>query len=248
MEQLTQQLDKLINRLDKAKDFREQLTQLRSVFPFSEYEYIISALLATNKMSFEDYLEIRDTYIDRNIFLYVFEISAPTVFGTTWTLSQLRTAAPELEKPTKANFPGFTNEFDLLYKWRIGKSIKDIRIELKASRAVDAEKASLPLYMKALTSDSQRPFDMNFQQLKPKCCDVFIWIAAWRDEVKYWIMSSDEVKNNKYYSTGQHRGNVDEGQLHLNLGNIGNFKQYLTPSNKLVAGVIAAYKRQYKIK
>lgn len=79
---------------------------------------------------------------------------------------------------------------------------------------------------KALSSDSEYGFDMNFQQIKPACCDVFVWIAVWRDVIRYWVLSSDEVKNNRYYSSGQHRGNVGEGQLWLKDTNIDDFNKY----------------------
>ena len=62
---------------------------------------------------------------------------------------------------------------------------------------------------------------MNFQQLKPQCCDVFIWVAVFRDEIVLWVINSNEVLNNKFYSTGQHRGNKgNEGQFHVKHDNI----------------------------
>ena len=67
---------------------------------------------------------------------------------------------------------------------------------------------------------------MNFQQIKPACCDVFVWIAVWRDKIRYFVLSSDEVVRNKYYSIGQHRGNVGEGQLWLKESNIAEFECY----------------------
>ena len=67
---------------------------------------------------------------------------------------------------------------------------------------------------------------MNFQQIKPDCCDVFVWIAVWSDVIRYWVLSSDEVKTNKYYSHGQHRGNIGEGQLWLKNTNIAEFTEY----------------------
>ena len=70
-----------------------------------------------------------------------------------------------------------------------------IKIEVKASRAVDFNSQE-PLYVKALSWQSKKPFDMNFQQIKPKCCDVFVWIGVWRDIIKYWVLSSKEVEKN----------------------------------------------------
>ena len=96
---------------------------------------------------------------------------------------------------------------------------------MKASRAV-RRKSGDSLIIKALSSDSKYGFDMNFQQIKPACCDVFVWIAVWRDVIRYWVLSSDEVKNNRYYSSGQHRGNVGEWELWLKDTNIADFDEY----------------------
>ena len=46
MERLKQELDRLINTLPNEVDFRRKLESLVSVYPFNEYEYVISALLA----------------------------------------------------------------------------------------------------------------------------------------------------------------------------------------------------------
>ena len=62
--------------------------------------------------------------------------------------------------------------------------------------------------------------------MKPDCCDVFIWIAVWKDRIRYWVLSSEEVRTNKYYSSKQHRGNVGEGQLFLTNSNIEEFNKY----------------------
>jgi hypothetical protein len=89
---------------------------------------------------------------------------------------------------------------------------------------------------------------MNFQQIKIRCTDVFIWIGVWRDKIRYWVLTSDEVKNNKYFSKGQHRGNIGEGQLHLNQDNISDFKKYEVKSTEIKNAVIDAYKRLKNIK
>ncbi|MBI5681596.1 MAG: hypothetical protein HZC45_00215 [Deltaproteobacteria bacterium] len=248
MEELTKQLQKLIDRLEHAKNFREEILTLRSIFPFSEYEYIISTLLWKRRLTFDEYLELRISYIDRNLYLYIFEISAPRGFGDTWAFGHLRELVPDFQRPSKKIDPDYSGEYDFYLEWADGKKkTHGIKIEVKASRAVDFERADQPLYIKALTHDSKRPFDMNFQQIKPKCCDVFIWIAVWRDKIRYWVLSSKEVESSKYYSKGQHRGNVDEGQLHLNHDNIKEFNKYLIESTHIKKAVIEAYKRQHKI-
>lgn len=242
MQILKTQLKKLINSLSKddRKKLKSRLDDLISVYPFNEYEYIISSLLGLQKISLDEYLEIRDEYIARNMYLYIFEISAPRGFGEQWAQGHLKELIPELVKPTKKLESNYSGEYDFLYKLRDGKVIK---IEVKASRAVDFDSREA-LYVKALSWSGKEPFDMNFQQVKPKCCDVFVWVGVWRDVIKYWVLASKEVSKNKYYSKGQHRGNKGEGQLHLKHDNIKDFAKYETQPKELLKKIIEAYARQ----
>ena len=236
MEKLRQILDEMIATLDNTDEFRERLENLVSVYPFNEYEYIISTLLGLNKLTLDAYIELRDDYIARNLYLYIFEISAPVGFGVTWAQGHLKALVPDLVKPKKKLDPQYSGQYDFFLDGRI-------KIEVKASRAVDFD-SDAPLYVKALSSDSDKQFDMNFQQIKPACCDVFVWVAVWRDRIKYWVLSSREVETNRYFSTGQHRGNVGEGQLHLNRDNIQEFSQYECRSDGLLDAIRNAYVRQ----
>ncbi|TXT38528.1 MAG: hypothetical protein FD138_346 [Planctomycetota bacterium] len=206
MEHLQSQLDELIERLPDAAGLRSRLENLASVYPFNEYEYIIAHLLAADILDLDAYVALRDEYFARNMFLYIFEISAPRTFGESWAQGHLKELVPDLQKPSKKLDAEYSGQYDF--------SLNGIRIEVKASRAVDAG-MDAPLYVKALASDSPKGFWMNFQQIKPACCDVFVWIAVWRDAIRYWVQSSYEVEHNSHYSQGQHRGNVGEGQLHV---------------------------------
>jgi len=249
MEKLKEELDRLIEKLENADDFRATLEDLVSVYPFNEYEYIISHLLASDILTLDEYYDLRNSYINRNLYLYIFEISAPRGFGDKWAFGHLKELVPDFIRPNKRIDSSYSGEYDFLLGWIDNKNKHHaIRIEIKASRAVDFEKPDEPLYIKALSFDSDRPFDMNFQQIKTKCADVFVWIAVWRDKIRYWVLSSDEVQNNKYFSKGQHRGNIGEGQLHLNHKNISEFKDYGVTSVEIKNAAIEAYKRQKKIK
>lgn len=108
MERLQEELDSLLAQLPEEPEIRDRLNTLVSVYPFNEYEYIIATLLAKDVLSLDDYHELRDSYIHRNLFLYI----------------------------------------------------------------------------------------------------------------RYWVLSSREVETNPYYSHGQHRGNVGEGQLRVRHDNI----------------------------
>ncbi len=249
MEKLKKELDRLVEKLENANDFRATLEDLVSVYPFSEYEYIISHLLAANKLTLGEYYDLRNSYVDRNLYLSIFEISAPTGFGDKWAFGHLKQLVPDFQRPTKKLDAKYTREYDFWLDWTDERNKSHgIRVEVKASRAVDFEKPDEPLYIKALSSDSSRPFDMNFQQMKTRCADVFLWTAVWRDKIRYRVLASDEVKNNKYFSKGQHRGNIGEGQLHLNQDNIYDFDRYQVKSTDIKQAVINAYKRLKRMK
>ena len=222
MEHLMNILQKKIEIMNQRSDNNinlenEFLDNLYSVYPFNKFEYIISHLIATNIISLQQYLDIRNSYLERNKYLYVFEMTAPRTFGETWAQRHLNEVVPELKRPSANYDSNYNGQYDFWYN--------GIKIEVKASRAVK-RKSGDSLILKALSSDSKFGFDMNFQQIKPSCCDVFVWIAVWRDIIRYWVLSSEEVESNKYYSKGQHRGNKGEGQLWIKDTNIDEFAMY----------------------
>lgn len=220
METLISQLKERIQRLPEkmASELSDEiLDKLCSVYPFNKFEYVISHLIAEKVITLDEYLKIRNTYLNRNKYLYLFEITAPRTFGETWAQRHLNVLVPELEHPTREADPSYSGQYDFWYD--------GIKIEVKASRAVE-RKSGEPLIMKALASDSKKGYDMNFQQIKPTCCDVFVWIGVWRDVIRYWVLSRDEVANDPYFSKGQHRGNKGEGQLWVKETNIEHFRQY----------------------
>lgn len=235
MERLQEELNSLLAQLPEEPEIRDRLSTLVSVYPFNEYEYIIATLLAKDLLTLDGYHELRDNYIHRNLFLYIFEISAPRSFGEAWAQGHLKELVPDLVKPSRKVDPDYSGQYDFY--------LDGARIEVKASRAVDAN-MDAPLYVKALASDSRKEFWMNFQQVKPSCCDVFVWIAVWRDVIRYWVLSSREVETNQYYSHGQHRGNVGEGQLHVRHDNIRDFAGYEVKARELEEAIRAAANRQ----
>lgn len=236
MELLKETLLNLVKTLEKQQHdlVMQRLEDLVSVYPFNEYEFLISSLMGYQKITLDDYHDLREAYIARNLYLYVFEIGAPRGFGEGWAQGHLKAIAPQLIKPTKKLDAHYSGQYDFL--------LNQIKIEVKASRAVDFE-SSEPLYVKALASDTNKSFDMNFQQLKPDCCDVFIWVGVWRDVIRYWVLSAHEVRNHDLYSN-QHRFGV-EGQIHINDDNIQRFNQFEVQGNQLTQAVIAANNRTF---
>ena len=234
MEKLMEELKNQIKIMNRKNVHRhnlgdEVLDHLYSVYPFNKFEYIISHLIGTDTITLQQYLDIRNRYLERNKYLYVFEITAPRTFGETWAQRHLNEIVPELKRPSTSYDKDYAGQYDFWYD--------GIRIEVKASRAV-RRKSGESLIIKALSSDSKYGFDMNFQQIKPGCCDVFVWIAVWRDVIRYWVLSSDEVKSNRYYSSGQHRGNVGEGQLWMKETNMDEFDKYEVSVRDILSKIV----------
>lgn len=218
--------------LDKIMDLIEQD---RSIFPFNEYEHLICNLIEKKGLTFAQYMDIRSEYIAANPNLWIFEIAAPRGFGEKFAQTYILGKCSALKMASKTLDPSFSGEYDL---WLDG-----IRIEVKASRAVD-DSIDAPLYIRALSRNTNKGFLMNFQQLKPQCCDVFIWVAVFRDEIVLWVMSSKEVQNNPLYSKGQHRGNSgNEGQLHMKHDNIHDFDKFKLQDDDLYKAIVDAFLR-----
>jgi hypothetical protein len=238
--ELTELKNKIIDSFSgSAEDLRlilQFVEEDKSIYPFNEYEHLICNLINKGGLTFDQYLEIRTEYVNENPNLWIFEISAPRGFGEGFAQTYVQGKSVNFKKPSKKLDPNYSGEYDL---WLDG-----ITIEVKASRAVDAESED-PLYMKALSRKSQKKLLMNFQQLKPQCCDVFIWVAVFRDEIVLWIMNSSEVAKHSHFSKGQHRGNSgNEGQLHIKRDNIHLFDKFELKDNDIDAAIRNAAQRK----
>jgi len=220
--ELSELKDKICDSFKGSPQELEEILVLsendNAIFPFNEYEYIICGLIEKGGLTYHDYIDIRTQYISENPNLWIFEISAPRGFGEKFAQTYVQGKCDMLKKPSKKIDPSFSGEYDL---WLDG-----IKIEVKASRAVD-KNSDEPLYIKALSRNTQKPFLMNFQQLKPQYCDVFIWVAVFRDQIVLWIIGSQDVLDHQLYSPSQHRGNKgNEGQIHIKQENIHMFSEF----------------------
>lgn len=201
----------------------------KSIYPFNEYEHLICTLLNKGILTYQEYLDIRDEYISLNPNLWIFEISAPRQFGESFAQTYIMSKSMQLQKASKKLDKDYSGQYDL---W-----LDNIRIEVKASRVVDST-SDEPLYMKALSSDTKQPFLMNFQQLKPQYCDVFVWLAVFRDKIRIWIINSNIIANHSLFSKGQHRGNIgNEGQLHITNTNIHLFDEFELINDDIVGAI-----------
>jgi len=217
--------DSFSGSMQDLQDVLAMVEEDNAIYPFNEFEHLICGLIEKGGLSYQQYIDIRTEYISENPNLWIFEISAPRGFGEKFAQTYVQGKCHNLQKPSKKIDPSFSGEYDL---WLDG-----IRIEVKASRAVDSN-SDEPLYIKALSRDTEKPFLMNFQQLKPQCCDVFIWVAVFRDQIVLWVMGSQDVLDHELYSKGQHRGNKgNEGQLHIKHDNVHLFRPFELATNDL---------------
>jgi len=227
-----QELRAYLNRfIESLRNEDKELLQARlhglvSVFPFNEYEYIITFLVDRGVLSFDEYEGLRNDYISANRYLYLFSLS-PRVFGQIWGEKLLMDIDERFQKPDKSLDPNYDGEYDL---W-----LDSIRIEVKTARAINTRKRG-PLVSKALHWGHKDPFWMNYQQLKLDICDVFVFIGVWVDKIIYWVLSNNEVKSNRYLSH-QHRGGV-EYQIGITHNNISDFNEYLVEAHNVARTVI----------
>ncbi len=228
-QELREYLDRLIASLERNdRDLLgARLEGLVSVFPFNEYEYILMFLRDRSIISFQDYEDLRGKYVSANKYLNLYGL-APRIFGQIWGEQHLCDLDNRFQKAGKSVDPDHEGQYDL---W-----IEGVKVEVKAARAIDTKKRG-DLASKALHADSDRPFWMNFQQIKLDICDVFVFIGVWVDTIRHRVLAHDDVKNCPYLSH-QHRRGV-EYQIGVTDKNVNEFEQHRVAASEVAERVIA---------
>jgi len=188
-------------------------------------------LLDKKIITFKEYERLRKDYVSANRYAELYGL-APRIFGEMWH-EHIMELDNRFKRPDKNLDPHYEGQYDL---W-----IDELKIEVKACRAINTRKRG-NLVEKALRYESDEPFWMNFQQIKVDMADVFIFIGVWLDRIIYWVLSSREVKENKYYSP-QHRGGI-EYQIGITEKNISEFGIYIADPKKLGDIVIKKGKKR----
>jgi len=209
-----------------------RLKSLMSVFPFNEYEYTIMFLLDRKVIEFKEYEKLRNDYVSSNRYVDLYGL-APRIFGEIWGHEHIKDLDKKFIKPDKSIDPDYEGQCDL---W-----INNVRVEVKAARAINTKKRG-SLVSKALQYNSSEPFWMNFQQIKLDICGVFLFVGVRADQIVYWVFSNGEVKNNKYLSH-QHRGGI-EYQIGITDKNIMDFDEYRVNPSEIGKRVIEKGRRK----
>lgn len=220
MKLLRREIDSLLDKAKVSKSVIELLESENDIFPFSVEGRKIAYLMDIGFLSYSEYLKIYNEYSKRNQYLELFDM-APRTFGETWGEQHVMKLFPDFTKATKENmlplYPSFDGEFDLCLDG-------NIRVEVKACRANSEKDKKLSLagraYMRSEAKENK--FKYHYQQLKPSCCDVFIWIGVCKDELIYWVLTSEELRKTGKLGS-QHRNentgvagiDVFEGQVFM---------------------------------
>ena len=222
MKELQNRIDQLIKTSNGDPTIIDAIKNEQSVPPFSTESRLLSYLLSIGRINYTDYSELGREYCLRiqhnNQYISLFDM-APRTFGQTWGEQHIKRLFPQFLKATKENlstlYPSFDGEFDL---W-----IDGIRVEVKACRANStATKGSLSSRAYSHEEAKRTSFKYHYQQLKPSCCDVFIWIGVCKDELIYWVLTSDELQKtgklgsqHRNENTGVAGAEVFEGQVFM---------------------------------
>lgn len=226
-------------------------------YPFSLQAKIVMYLIAHGTITYEDYIEMYNSFKDRNPYIDTFE-KATRNFGETWLENKILALFPfqnsrGLVKATKTSVGGgkrikaafpdyldplgkhFSSQFDFI----CFNEDKKYKVEVKSSRA-SADKDESDIFISSnLTSRAysyneavKNNYQFHFQQIKPGFCDIFIFVGVCTDQILYWVLTPDEIRNDGGLTT-QHptTGTKDindlafEGQVSKS---IADYQKYLT--------------------
>lgn len=226
MKELRTEINILMKKTKGNAEAIQLILAEKSLYPFSQESTLLAYFLSIGELTFDTYSRLNSEYCKRNQYLHLYDM-APRTYGQTWGEQHIRSLFPELVKASKKDlskiYPNFNGEFDL---W-----LEGIRIEVKAARANDQRGEGSLASRAYLHSEAKASnFKYHFQQLKPSCCDVFIWIGTCRDELIYWVLTSDElVQTNKMSpqhrneNTGIEGTEIFEGQVFMTEEELASF-------------------------
>ena len=115
--ELTELKDKVVktykgNPFSKIEILRK-IEQDKAVFPFNQYELLLTTFLAKGNITYENYLEIREEYITRNPYLWIFEIAVPRGFGESFAQTYLLGKCSKLQPASKQLDINYHGQYDL---------------------------------------------------------------------------------------------------------------------------------------
>ena len=88
MEKLLNEIKKnsIMNINNKYNLIYSVLEKIYSIYQFNKFEYIISHLIGTNTITLSQYIDLHNKYLERNKYLYIFEITELRSFREKWQI------------------------------------------------------------------------------------------------------------------------------------------------------------------
>jgi hypothetical protein len=96
------------------QELLDDIESLTAIYPFNDYEYLASHLIAASTLSIGEYRTLRQEYIAQNMFLPIIEIAGPRPFGETWAQSHIISLDHRIIKPTSSIDPSYRGHYDVL--------------------------------------------------------------------------------------------------------------------------------------
>lgn len=178
---------------------------------------MVAYLINAGVISYDQYIEMYEGFRSRNPYIETFEM-APRSFGETWLENRILGQFPSYNPPQVTR--GFlkakkriVNQYLPDYRDPLNKVFgsqfdflcfdgdEKYKVEVKACRANSEEPldrfGTSSLTSRAYSYEEARNagFKFHFQQIKPGFCDVFILVGVCTDAILYWILTSEELRN-----------------------------------------------------
>jgi len=166
--------------------------------------------------------KLRHTKLLSTTFPYLDLFSASTNYGEMVEKILVDTVFENLERVTSENFDQITTET----KRRI--ETKAIRMMLRGSETSYESRAISILNNNSGYSNNKNKYigglsTTTFQQVKPAEFELLIGVLVYKDGMDIFILNSNKIPNKvksveagKVYLTGQHKNNLEEGQISIN--------------------------------
>jgi hypothetical protein len=165
---------------------------------------------------------MRNIKLKSSIFPYLDLFNASTNYGEMVEKFLVETVFYNLNRVTSENFDQITSNF----RRRI--ETKAIRMMYKGSETSYESRAISILDSISGYSTKKNKYigglsTTTFQQVKPAEFESMIGVLVYKDGMDIFILNSDKIPNkvkikeeNKVYLTGQHKNNLEEGQISIN--------------------------------
>lgn len=172
MKQFLEELRTFIPKKNE-QDFLDVIRPIKNISPFHVSAIMQMWLIDKGYLDFSEAIELQKKY--GNINKNLFEMPE-TTFGIKWGQNHI------FDMDKRFIHSG-CDHHDLI--------LEQIKVEVKATRAVRKGKGTL--LTRALASNTNESFYMNFNHIFLDEADVYVLIAVWSNEIWYWAIPKLDI-------------------------------------------------------